>query len=722
MPRLCAFALVVTLAACSDDRSPSPFLGDSGADADAADVFVPPAVDSGVILGGPCLEDSQCQDGVDCTFDSCNLALRRCQFVVDDMRCQNDTFCDGVERCDPVLGCRPGPREACSDESACTIDSCVEATKSCEHAARDADGDGNPDGHCIMGGDCDDRDPAVFVGHPEVCANQKDDNCDGEADEKPCRTPSHDTCLDPLLVEGSGTFELDATASLSDYSGSCAPMDGVHRRDVVAAIQVTGSARDVDVVAEIAAGTVAVGLVAKCGESAAPEACASALLGPQDSRVARIRVRGLEPGVYPLYVWSDRDGPIVLHVTYGPKTSVPVNETCGSAAPLSLGQRVTASLLGTKRDLASRCHFETGDLVYSFTLAETRDVVAVATALDPYGAPVVSLRRADCTQIAGVDASSDEIACGGGPLATAVARSLPKGTYYLAVSATAPTDVEVRVEASPPTKGPADETCAGAPILAANRTLDVDLGDHTDDIDLVCGPAQARDAAYALELTEPSDVLLVMRMTPGDSVAVALASPSCDAAAAKKVCGERIFAPAVRDLSAVRAGLRGAAAGSYRVVAESARGNPAQLTAFVRKAVPPSLVPFADTCATAVTIAEGGGFYQGNTANAAADYSAGCDSSGGGNGGAPDQMLKLALTARKRVIFDMQGSAFATLLDVRKGDPCPGVEVPNACSVGRYASRSYLDLTLDPGTYWIQVDGFGGEQGTWFLDVRVVPP
>lgn len=32
-------------------------------------------------------------------------------------------------------------------------------------------------------GDCDDDDPAVFVGHPEVCGNSKDDNCDGVTDQ-----------------------------------------------------------------------------------------------------------------------------------------------------------------------------------------------------------------------------------------------------------------------------------------------------------------------------------------------------------------------------------------------------------------------------------------------------------------------------------------------------------------------------------------------------------
>jgi hypothetical protein len=31
-------------------------------------------------------------------------------------------------------------------------------------------------------------------------------------------------------------------------------------------------------------------------------------------------------------------------------------------------------------------------------------------------------------------------------------------------------------------------------------------------------------------------------------------------------------------------------------------------------------------------------------------------------------------------------------------------------------------MTLDAGTYWVQVDGYAGDQGTWFLDVRMLDP
>jgi hypothetical protein len=117
-----------------------------------------------------------------------------------------------------------------------------------------------------------------------------------------------------------------------------------------------------------------------------------------------------------------------------------------------------------------------------------------------------------------------------------------------------------------------------------------------------------------------------------------------------------------------------------------------------------------------------GGFFQGNTSNAVANYGAGCDQAGGTAQGAPDQMLKLELTAQKRVVLDMRGSDYRTLLDVRKGPSCPGKELLYSCSVGYYEQRSYLDLILDAGQYWVQVDGFYGETGQWYLDVFITDP
>ncbi len=91
-------------------------------------------------------------------------------------------------------------------------------------------------------------------------------------------------------------------------------------------------------------------------------------------------------------------------------------------------------------------------------------------------------------------------------------------------------------------------------------------------------------------------------------------------------------------------------------------------------------------------------------------------------GGAPDQVLRLVLAQPQRVVLNMDGSTYTTILDVRSGSTCPGTDVPNACYVGWWGPRSFLDLELMSGTYFIIIDGYGMAKGSWNLDVRVLAP
>jgi hypothetical protein len=171
----------------------------------------------------------------------------------------------------------------------------------------------------------------------------------------------------------------------------------------------------------------------------------------------------------------------------------------------------------------------------------------------------------------------------------------------------------------------------------------------------------------------------------------------------------------------VRSRAFGLPAGDYFAVAESRMGNPIVISALRRPSLPLTLVPFADTCEQAVSIPEGGGRFSGNTSNVDADYSAGCDFGGVREGGAAEQMLKLSLEERSRVVLDLAGSDFATMLVVRRADQCPGSEVPFACAPGRGAGRSFLDLELEAGDYFVQIDGYNEASGHWLLDVYEAP-
>ena len=696
---------------CGNGSVRSPFHVDAGSEAGAAGA---PDDDGGLnvgndagdpTLGGPCADDSQCDDAIPCTADQCDASLQRCRHVPDATVCADEVYCNGVEVCDPKLGCHAGAPVSCADSDPCTIDTCVENDHSCARAPRDADGDGDPVWVCPGGGDCDDTDPSVSSQAAEICGNLKDDDCDGDVDEPACVRPAHDTCADALVISESGFSSLSLAATALDYATDCAT-SAQPLGDVVVALTVPkGEPRDVDIVAQGNTSIVSLATATTCGK-AGGLACAPSVPG-KGGALSRLHLYGLVPGVYPLYVAASTGSEVTLAVTYAAASTPPSNETCGTAAPLVAGEPVTASLVGTMQDLTSACDSQSGELVYAFSLAEARDVHLFASPLDNYGVPQISLRSASCNE------PNSELTCRlGSPTAELFARALPAGDYFVSVAGSGPSDIALRLEESAASTPPADEGCGAAPALAPGATIDLSLAAHVDAVDLGC-LAGAPDSSHALTLAQTSDVLLVERISSHDTGAVSLASPSC-AEATRLACASGSTSP-------VRSHAYGVAPGAYRVVAESASANPVSLTAFTRKAQPASLVALADDCSAPFEIPASGGRFQGNTLNAHADFSAGCDVGNQAKNGAPDQILHLQLASKSRVVLDMSGSNYATLLSVRAGATCPGSELQSACAAGYQAGRSFLDLNLDGGDYYVQIDGYAGDQGAWLLDVYVTP-
>jgi hypothetical protein len=713
-----AFAISASVSgpvACAGSESPSPFVNDRDAGEDARAptsdaAFIPPIPVDGSAgaptpgeWGGPCLDDGQCDDGVECTHDSCDADQGRCHFAPVDAPCDDGEYCNGAEVCVPAVGCRPGEPVACSDGTACTIDSCDEETHACQHVPRDADGDGDPDGNCTGGHDCNDTDPTVSSLAKEICGNGVDDDCDGLADESPCISPKYDTCAHPLSIDAAGSFSLSLEAAALDYSATCVKTNP-RFHDLVASIVVPkGGASDVDIVLTTESSSTTLGLSAMshCGDASSEFACAAGVEGADAGAVARLTLHSLVPGTYAVVLFADAPGPVRLTVDFLPPRTAPANETCGTSTPLVEGEHVTAALAGASSDLRTHCQGALGELVYDFTLDAPKDVHVHATANDSFGTPIVSLRDANC----------DELACREEPNDDLYRRALPAGHYFVAIDATGPSDVDVVLETAPPSTPPDDESCDGPPALVPGATRVVTLADHVDDVDTGCSVGYP-DAVYALSLESTSDVLLVEETADGDQGAVSLARTDC--------ASRDSLACSTAGASPVRATARALPRGEYRAVVESELGLATSITAFVRPATEAVLVPFSDTCKDSPTeIPATGGLFKGNTANASDDFTASCDV--GGSGGAPDQVLHFALGAASRVIFDARGSAYSVIVDIRSGASCPGQEITSACSAGYVRNRSYLDLSLAPGDYWVQIDGYDGSSGVWALDVYVDP-
>jgi len=94
--------------------------------------------------GVGCVEGTppDCDDGVDCTVDGCDEENDTCVHFPDDSLCGSGSFCEGGLHCDAVLGCVTGPVPDCDDGIACTEDRCDTDLDECVHEPLE---DGCPD-------------------------------------------------------------------------------------------------------------------------------------------------------------------------------------------------------------------------------------------------------------------------------------------------------------------------------------------------------------------------------------------------------------------------------------------------------------------------------------------------------------------------------------------------------------------------------------------------
>lgn len=142
-------------------------------------------------LGDLCDQDDECSSGFCVTIGSGKnegVCSKRCQedhdCEIDRWSCRNIATGSG----DEVRGC--APQTLCIDN----------------------DGDGYGIGPECKGADCDDTDPTVYEGAPEIC-DGKDNNCDGRVDNDPvdvghnCNTNLEGVCKDGVSECNNGVLE-----------------------------------------------------------------------------------------------------------------------------------------------------------------------------------------------------------------------------------------------------------------------------------------------------------------------------------------------------------------------------------------------------------------------------------------------------------------------------------------------------------------------------------
>jgi hypothetical protein len=108
----------------------------------------------------------------------------------------------------------------------------------------------------------------------------------------------------------------------------------------------------------------------------------------------------------------------------------------------------------------------------------------------------------------------------------------------------------------------------------------------------------------------------------------------------------------------------------------------------------------------------------GTTVGEADNFQATC----AGNAASPDRVYQLRLTRRMTVRAHMTTTDFDGALHIRRD--CPDASTELACNDDFEGQRqSMVETTLDPGTYFIVVDGFSrNNQGSYSLRVDTTRP
>ena len=147
---------------------------------------------------GECPEGSDCNDGDDDVYPG---AVEVCGNGEDDDCEGGDAVCP--EECVDMDGdgygvgpdcvdydcndgndsVHPGAQEVCGNS---LDDDCVDGDENCPDVCEDLDQDGFGVGGACTVQDCDDTNPDAFPGNEEICGNNVDENCNGEAEECIC--------------------------------------------------------------------------------------------------------------------------------------------------------------------------------------------------------------------------------------------------------------------------------------------------------------------------------------------------------------------------------------------------------------------------------------------------------------------------------------------------------------------------------------------------------
>jgi hypothetical protein len=507
------------------------------------------------------------------------------------------------------------------------------------------------------------------------------------------------TCESPLPI-AAGTFEGNTSHGESENEASCASSvsrEVVYRLDVGARQRAT---IDVDPHFD----SVLYLRKDDCTDVEAEVACNDDVGHERRSHIDEV----LEPGTYFVFVdgLANEAGPYRLKVAL---EDVPtIAEVCRSVRPLSSGIAVNGATTGGFDSAQSTCGggAKGADAAFRLDLVSRARVRVTERSSD--FSPVVHLRRS-CTDEASEIACSEEGMSDDVGTFTGV---LEAGGYALFADSSGRDGnghFTLLAESAPVqgTGAPGD-TCGDAFPIGTSAKYDGDTFPSRDDVSGTCGGAGAPDQIYRLDL--PKRIRLTARIARQEGHHVFVLTRACGDRSGEVACGAAID--------------QALPPGTYFLAVDGA--TPADFGRYSFEARFHDVSAQEGACKGAPVLRPGT-VTSGTTDGAGDKFTTSC----GGREDTqsnPDRAYRIDLAQRAHVSLTLTTPTWDGVLVLRRSclDPVPAAGAQAAevrCNNDDNGDphRAKIDMNLEPGTYYVVVDGHAtGNAGAFSLDYRIV--
>jgi hypothetical protein len=443
-------------------------------------------------------------------------------------------------------------------------------------------------------------------------------------------------------------------------------------------------------------------LLSQCGDPRSEFICNDD--APTTSR-SEVRAN-LEAGLYYLVVdgYGAGAGDFEVSLQVNPMRSVA--EVCSAASPLPIGTPVAGSTASTADYFTASCGLSGGaDQVYALDVA-TRSRLRVRMQSTYDGS--LYMRNA-CGD------ASTEFACNEdfGSGTNLINMTIDPGHYFVfadGANSSDAGDFSLLAETAPLTgSAPAGDTCASAVAwdAAAGTAVAADTFSAADDLAGSCGGSGSPDTIYRIDIRSRTRVRA--SFADAEFPPVAYLRSSCTDTTTEIACLNPMAASGTVALDQTLT------PGTYYLVVDGAGGADAFGAANVSLQLD-DLGALDAACRGAPALRPGTQA-QGTTAGESNGFTATC----AGGAASPDRVYRLVIRRRSTVRISSEQTEWDGAIYIRSD--CTDATTELGCNDDAGDNRhSMIETELEPGTYYVFMDGFAsGNAGEYTLDVEVTP-